>query len=390
MGISPSDRGDSIGCSVIPVHEHFDKDEVKARLAFLDLLAAEGIVVRRNGAHFVAPCPFHAEGTGSFTIHAPEFDHGHCYGCGWNGDIFAFWGERHGVGDFPAQLAACASLASCSPAFFSKARKQASQVTRVADAPVGQREKPALPRLRALSEGEIEALARRRGLDAAGVAVAAHAKRVGACDWPQFLDRDGCWRKAEGASASWVVTDRERWVVQYRRLDGEKYTRKDGKQIKAWSQGSPTWPLGAGEMGGRAAVLLVEGGSDMLAAFHFLTMFRRLEQVAVCSMLGGSCAICAEALPYFRRRRVRIMMDEDTPRPVPGHPEKPPIFPGKEAAWRWTEQLTKAGATVETFSLAGLVRKDGERVKDLNDLALVDEAAWLDPELRAAFFDFDF
>ena len=83
-------------------------------------------------------------------------------------------------------------------------------------------------------------------------------------------------------------------------------------------------------------------------------------------------------------------MDEDTPRPVPGHPEKPPIFPGKEAAARWTAQLTDVGAAVETFSLAGLVRKDGERVKDLNDLALVDEAAWLDPELRAAFFDFDF
>lgn len=370
--------------------ERFDRDEVKASLAFLDLLAAEGIAVRRNGAHMVCPCPFHAEGTGSFTIHAPEFDHGHCYGCGWNGDIYAFWGERHGVAAFSEQLAACASLASCAPVFFTRKRKQASQVTRVADAPGGQREKPTLPRLRPLEREEIEALARRRGLDAAGVAVAASLKRVGACDWPQFLDRDGCWRMADGASPSWVVTDRERCVAQYRRLDGEKYTRKDGKQIKAWSQGSPTWPLGASEMGDRVAVLLVEGGSDMLAAYHFLAMFRRVEKVAVCSMLGGSCSICAAALPFFKRKRVRIMMDEDTARPVPGHPEKPPIFPGKEAAARWTAQLTEAGAAVETFSLAGLVKRDGERVKDLNDLALVDEAAWFDPELKAAFFDFDF
>jgi hypothetical protein len=128
----------------------------------------------------------------------------------------------------------------------------------------------------------------------------------------------------------------------------------------------------------------------MLAGYHFLVMFKRTHAVAVCAMLGGSCGICDEALGFFANKRVRIVMDEDEPKPVPGHPEKPPIYPGREAAARWTAQLVEAGAAVETFSLAGLTRRDGKRVKDLNDLALVDEAAWLDAELREMFFDFDF
>ncbi len=363
--------------------ERYDAIEVKARLHFLDLIAHEGVAVRRSGPHFIARCPFHEERSGSFTIHGPKHDHGHCYGCGWNGDIFDFWRERHG-GVFADAVAACASLASVAPGVFDAKRKQASQVTRGADAPRDPRQKPVLPKLRALNEEEIVALARLRGLDAAGVGAAAHLKRVGGCVWPQFMDRDGCWRMAKDASPCWVVTDRERWVAQYRRLDGGKFTRKDGKQIKAWTNGSPTWPLGAAEIGERAAVLLIEGGADMLAAYHFLALFHRLPQVAVCAMLGASMRIAEDALAHFKRKRVRIVMDEDEPKDERG------IRPGYEAAARWTEQLTGAGAAVEAFSLAGLLTKAGEKVKDLNDLAMVDEGAWLDPELRAAFFDFDF
>ena len=221
-------------------------------------------------------------------------------------------------------------------------------------------------------------------MDAGGIAVAARLKRVGGCEWPQFLDRDGCWRRAKDAAPCWVVTDSARWVAQYRRLDGKKFTRKDGKQIKAWTNGSPTWPLGAAEIGERAGVLLVEGGADMLAAYHFLALFRRLEKVAVCAMLGASMRIAEDALAQFKRKRVRIVMDEDEPKDDRG------VRPGYEAAARWQEQLTEAGAAVECFSLAGLTTKAGAKVKDLNDLAMVDEGAWLDPELRAAFFDFDF
>jgi hypothetical protein len=361
----------------------FDAREVKRRLPLATLLANDGVELRRNGSLMVGCCPFHEERSPSFTVYQypdPADDHAHCFGCGWNGDIFSYWQAKRG-GGFADALAALASLAACPPSSLSVGKKQAAQVPRVT---AGRKEKPTLPRLRALTEPETVALAALRGLDAGGIAAAAAAKRVGGCMWPQWLGRDGTWRVADGATPCWVVTDGERAVAQFRRLDGLPFVRADGKEIKAWTKGSPTWPVGAAEMGDRAAVLLVEGGADMLAAFHFLARFGRLDRVAVVAMLGASMRIAEDALGFFARKRVRIIMDEDEPKGERG------LRPGLEAAARWTGQLAGAGAAVETFSLAGLLRKDGGAVKDLNDLADADEAAWSDPELRAAFWDFDF
>jgi hypothetical protein len=367
------------------MNERYDSKEIKARLPFLDLLAHEGIAMRRSGPHFVGLCPFHDERSGSFTVHGPAHDHGHCYGCGWNGDIFRLWQDRHGCG-FVDALPALASLASLAPGVFESKRKQASQVTRMTMKEAAK--KPTLPRMRHLRGDEVSALAKLRKLSVAGIEAAAAAGRLGACMWPQFLDRHGVWKESAEAAPSWVVTDETRNVAQFRRFDGVKYVirRPDGEmnEIKAWTKGSPSWPLGCASMGGKWCVLLVEGGADMLACYHFLAGFRRLEAVAVCAILGGSARIGAEALPHFVGARMRIMMDEDEPK----GPRK--IIPGCESAARWTAQLIEAGAAVETFSLAGLVKKDGAKVKDVNDLAEVDEAAWLDPELRQAFFDFDF
>jgi len=363
--------------------DYYDPAEVKRRLAFLDLMVHEGVVMRRNGGNFVAPCPFHEEKSGSFTVHGNSLEHAHCYGCGWNGDIFDFYQARHG-GDFVSAVRFLASLASVAPEVWDRKRQQAAQVPRVTESRSKQLEKPPLPKMRRLEEKEIVSLAKLRGLSVEGVATAAAAKRVGACLWPQFLDHNGAWRAFDDAANCWVVTDQSRNVAQFRRFDGEKFKRKDMKEIKAWTKGSPTWPLGASEIGDHGCVLLVEGGADMLAGYHFLTLFKQLNKVAVCAMLGASCSICAEALPFFERKRVRIIMDVDEANKKTG------LIPSFEAAARWTRQLTEIGAAVESFSLAGLIRKDGQPVKDLNDLAMVNEDAWLDEELRQAFFDFDF
>ena len=70
--------------------------------------------------------------------------------------------------------------------------------------------------MRGLTEEEIVRLAALRGLSALGVSYAARTKRVGMCDWPQFIDRDGCWRLSKEAVPSWVVTDGRRNVAQFR------------------------------------------------------------------------------------------------------------------------------------------------------------------------------
>jgi hypothetical protein len=274
---------------------------------------------------------------------------------------------------------------------FFQSKIDASQVPQMTEVSAASAEKPPLPRMRGLRDDEIAALAALRGLGVSGVRAASKDRRVGYCVWPQFLNQSNAWIAFNDAAGAWVVTDSERRVAQFRRMDGGMYRTKAGGEIKAWTKGSPAWPLGASEIGRRAAVLLVEGGADMLAAYHFLEMFRRLDQVAVVAILGSSNRIAADALPFFERKRVRIMMDEDEPKFFKDQPENPPVFPGKEAAARWTEQLTGAGAAVETFSLAGLQKKDGGgRVKDLNDLAMVEEGAWVDEGLKEAFFDFDF
>ena len=43
----------------------------------------------RRGSRMTMCCPFHGEKTPSFTIFA-DTNHGHCFGCGWHGDVIAF------------------------------------------------------------------------------------------------------------------------------------------------------------------------------------------------------------------------------------------------------------------------------------------------------------
>lgn len=367
-------------------------EELKRRLPFADLMAIEGVPLRRSGALLVAHCPFHQEKSCSFTVYVyPDSreDHAHCFGCGWNGDIIAFIQSRRG-GGFVDAVALLASLASLPPEEFKQ--KVAAKMPRMTEVARKPQKTAALPRMRLMTAEESRQLANLRKLDVQAVAYAASpaVRRVGMCMWPQYSRNSEEWFLANDASPCWVVSDHMRYVAQFRRLDGANFTTKDGGSIKCWTKGSPTWPLGAAEIGERGCVLLVEGGADMLAAWHFLLRYGRQDVVAVCSMLGASCSICDEALSFFRQKRVRIMMDEDSPKPVPNHPEKPPIYPGREAAARWTVQLCAAGAAVESFSLAGLTRADGQPVKDLNDLVFIDDSAWRDPELKQAFMDFDF
>ena len=255
----------------------------------------------------------------------------------------------------------------------------------------------------------MEQLATVRGLSVSAVEMACERGLIGVCMWPQYQDAKGQWWLAKEHHVSWCITDRTRNTAEFRRIDGKKFVRKDGGEIKAWSTRGKNWPIGAADMQDRAWVLLVEGGPDILAAHHFLIGFRMAHLVAVVGMLGASNAIREDALTLFEGKRVRIMVDADEPKDD-DNPRKRKM-PGMEAAARWSEQLLNAGAAVETFTVGpiydpthvtawgegkikaaeigimepGYVRADGAPVKDVNDLALCNAEIVDSPQVRDAF-----
>lgn len=368
-----------------------------------ELCAKDGLEGKREGRAMRARCPFHEEKSGSFLIGGRSPDTAHCFGCGWHGDIFAYWGKRKGVDHVEAvnQLASLVDLAPVIKGVKWLKPKANGLAPVTGDRRITTGEKPALPRMRHLRDDEIKTLAKLRGLSVDGVRVAAQTfKRVGFSEWRLYQSkRDNRWVSpcekhwfkcrmdtpecvAMPRWPCWVITDEARWVAQFRKLSGEPWTSRKDPERKPWKAdtcGTGTWPVGASEMGDRGAVLFVEGGPDMLAAYHFLHLFRKLGDVAVVGMLGSS-NIAASALPFFKGKRVRIMAHADTVR-------EDGMRPGVESAYRWQEQLRGAGAAVKAFDLSGLVRADGQAVKDVNDLALCDESVIDDWTVAGAFIE---
>lgn len=392
---------------------------------------------RVKEGHFTAPCPFHAEKSASFHIGGGGSFRSRfkCFGCGWNGSIFDFWmALRHC--DFKQavlELAreACVSIGEGIAPAPRRERPVARQPERRLDEASL---RPDLPPLRHLRKDEATMIAKHRVLDAEAVWIAGRVfgrVAVPREGWPLYkresskfqvssfkewlprcevhgkhcvLEHANC--VAAETFASWSAIDATRRVAEFRRMDNELYPVREGDGIKSWSTRGKSWPLGASTMGNRCGVLLVEGGPDMLAGYHFLRRHGMLERVAMVCMLGAGNRMHEESLSYFAGKRVRIMVDADPLKDGP--PEagmtndegrmtkaKKRSMPGMEAAVRWTEQLIGAGAAVETFCVGpvyvpediaawgrremdgaavrietpGLVMADGTPVKDLNDLA---------------------
>lgn len=395
-------------------------------LARLDLKAVAeicGVKVRREGVGWKSACPFHADKSPSFVLGGRKgMEHrGHCFGCGWDGDVFSFWEELKGC-DFKTALGDLASLAGVpmgDGVVWSK--PDVPRVRSVERRPACERpenEMPSLPPLRHLRREECEMVAVSRGLDVEAVWLAARTfKRMAFSEWPLYRAAGGEWLpRSVGTWGSWCAIDETRAVAEFRRLDNGRYPRQDGGEIKSWSTAGKAWPLGAAAMNGRPCVMLVEGGPDMLAGYHFLRRFGMLDRVAVVCMLGAGNRMREDSLGFFKGKRVRIMVDADPLKDA----LKPSMrkLPGMEAAARWGGQMREAGAVVETFCLGpiyapvalrewadtegpawsgavpvvadGLRLPNGELVKDLNDLALCGPNVLELRDVREAFLTWDF
>lgn len=154
----------------------------------------------------------------------------------------------------------------------------------------------------------------------------------------------------------WMVTDPSGRAAQARRMDGELWQKADGQRLKALSLlGSEhCWPIGLAAIEAKhEAILLCEGGPDLLAAHAFIHREGRDSDSAAVALLGASARICDDALPMFKGRRVRIVAHADNA--------------GQQAAERWGNQLVRYATEVDVISFGSLRRKGGGTCKDLND-----------------------
>ena len=101
---------------------------------------------------------------------------------------------------------------------------------------------------------------------------------------------------------AWIVTDAARHAAQARRLDGLPWPTRDGGTVKALSlPGSRAgWPVGlAAVRPEHGAILLCEGGPDLLAAHVALWAEGREGDAAAVGMMGGQATIEPEAIQAF-------------------------------------------------------------------------------------------
>jgi DNA primase len=63
-------------------------DLLKSRIDILDTVGSY-LELKKAGANYIAPCPFHDEKSGSFTV-SPQKQIYHCFGCGAHGDAIGF------------------------------------------------------------------------------------------------------------------------------------------------------------------------------------------------------------------------------------------------------------------------------------------------------------
>ncbi len=175
----------------------------------------------------------------------------------------------------------------------------------------------------------------------------------------------------------WIVTDEGRRIAEARRLDGKPFPAVGtlGERKAHTIRGSvKSWPVGlrlriVPERLREFAVVLVEGGPDLMAAYAVLARLPMgARDVHPVAMLGTSATIAPDALGvehYSTSGRAVVIL---------AHGDDP----GREAGRRWAKQLSGAGCRVTVRKLP--------QGKDLSDLlterAPADLAALITPTTK--------
>jgi CHC2 zinc finger len=159
---------------------------------------------------------------------------------------------------------------------------------------------------------------------------------------------------------AWVVTDRVRANAVARLLGGRFWA--NGAKAKTLPDSLAKRPVGIIEAMDYACVAIVEGGPDLLAAFHFIIECGAQESVGPVCMTSTNADFLLGELERLRGKHVRLF---------------PHIDPqGRAAATRWLDQLATRCVEVDIADLRGLIKADGTSAKDLNDLTNLAYDSW--------------
>jgi hypothetical protein len=201
-------------------------------------------------------------------------------------------------------------------------------------------------RMRRGSVSELGSLAQLRNLCAfAGLELATRAGQL----W--FADTFDAGREWP----TWIVTDASRRCGQLRRTDGKPWESIGAKaKTLCAMKGDAGWPVGLAGTKAATDIALVEGGPDLLAAWHLIWWKGKHPETAPCAMLGASQSIHASAINLFAGKNVWIFPHYDQ------------NDAGVIGARKWAKQLGPARpAAVHLFPFA----RHG--VKDLNEFVAV-------------------
>lgn len=234
-------------------------------------------------------------------------------------------------------------------------------------------EPPSLPSLRPLTYSEETAIVNHREFPfSAGITIAQERGLLFAADLRDADDEVPCW----------ILTDASRKNAQARRLDGKDFhLGGTGAKTKTLPGRAQAWPIGISNIGSAPNIILLEGNTDILAAITMAWYVRdaQIEDLGFVCVCGASNQIHREALQLFRGKNVRIVFHCDEA--------------GRDAASRWSEQLSNAGANVTLFDLSRYLKRDGTPAKDLNDVCYLLRAnGESEPEFQeglSKIFDFN-